>query len=519
MLDHNTELSEETDLEPQRGGESTHASVPEFTGMEIPSAMDTKPVGRDGTTPAVRHLLRARESLIETLKRIEKRPDDQVQVGSMVADLEGLLAKLEARQLEIAAFGLVGRGKSSVLNALAGQPIFEVGLAHGTTRERAEHTWKSLAVEGTAGLQGLQVVLVDTPGLDELHGREREMIAHHVAKRADLVLVVVWGELVHEERWALEHLRDEGKPVLVVLNQVDRYGQPERQEILNRLQEQVRGFGIGEEDVVAVAAAPAARRVRMRRMDGQVEEREERPPPEISRLDARIQTLLEAEGETILTLNTLLSASEIEETVTAARVDARDGLARQLIWKYALAKGLAVALNPIPIADLAGGAAVDVVMIHRLAELYQIPLTQRSAMALARDVSMAMGAVGALQLAGRLAWSGLKGILGGTTIATGGLAAPLTALGYAAAGLAQAAAAAFASYIVGRSAKIYLQQGGQWGPRGMKRVVQEMIRAARRESVLDQLRNELEEKLKGKPLPRRHAEPGSVPGSRRKGDP
>ena len=82
------------------------------------------------------------------------------------------------------------------------------------------------------------------------------------------------------------------------------------------------------------------------------------------------------------------------------------------------------------------------------------------------------------------------------TILTGGLAAPLTALGYATFGLAQAATAASTSYVLGQGAKTYLRQGCQWGPRGIKTVIQQILTEAKADSVIDRLRDDLKKRIK-----------------------
>ena len=104
-----------------------------------------------------------------------------------------------------------------------------------------------------------------------------------------------------------------------------------------------------------------------------------------------------------------------------------------------------------------------------------------------------MGAVG---IASRLIGSGIKSSLAGITILSGGLAAPFTALGYGVFGLAQAATAASTSYILGQGAKTYLRQGCQWGPRGIKTVIHQIVSEAKADSVIDRLRDDLKARLK-----------------------
>jgi GTPase len=148
------------------------------------------------------------------------------------------------------------------------------------------------------------------------------------------------------------------------------------------------------------------------------------------------------------------------------------------------------------VVDIAGGLAVDVGMIVALSNVYGIPLTRRTATSLVRDMMLALGAMGAVGIVSRLVASGIKSSLAGVTILSGGLAAPLTALGYATVGVAQAATAASTSYVLGHGAKTYLRQGCQWGPRGIKTVIQQIITEAKADSVIDRLRDDLKKRLK-----------------------
>src|SRR4051794_8443350 len=78
-------------------------------------------------------LTRARQSLEETLHGLRLTPDEEHAVADEVRQLRDLTQKLEANSIEIAAFGMVSRGKSSVLNALLGKDVFQTGSTHVTT--------------------------------------------------------------------------------------------------------------------------------------------------------------------------------------------------------------------------------------------------------------------------------------------------------------------------------------------------------------------------------------------------
>jgi GTPase len=438
---------------------------------------------------------RARESLEETLAGLKLTPEEETALADELRQLRDLTQKLDETTIEIAAFGMVSRGKSSVLNALVGQEVFKVGATHGTTVVRAAQKWEQ-STFGRPGLEGARLVVVDTPGIDEVGGEVREALAHDVARHADLILFIVSGDMQRVEIEALAELREAQKPIILVFNQIDRYPELDRDQIYAKIKdERVRNL-VRPDDVVMTAARPDAFRVKVQLPDGTTQVQWERPAPLIEPLKARILDVLDREGKALVALNTLLIAGDLHAEIVSRKVQIRDRAANRLIWNFAMAKGAAVALNPIPVADMAGGLAVDVGMIVTLSKLYGIPLTRRTAASLVRDMMLALGAMGLVGVASRLLASGLKSSLAGLTLATGGLAAPLTALGYGAIGLGQAATGATTSYVLGQGAKTYLRQGCQWGPRGIKTVIQQILAEAKADSVIDRLRDDLKKRLK-----------------------
>ena len=117
---------------------------------------------------------------------------------------------------------MVGRGKSSVLNALLGQDVFATGPIHGITRTTEAQPWQvdaaSPAIAQERPLEPIayrisQVELTDTPGIDEVDGQAQEQMASQVAQRADLLLFVISGDITQVEYEALSRLRSAGKPM------------------------------------------------------------------------------------------------------------------------------------------------------------------------------------------------------------------------------------------------------------------------------------------------------------------
>jgi small GTP-binding protein len=438
---------------------------------------------------------RARDSLESTLSGLKLTEEEEKALAEELRQLRDLSRKLDETTIEIAAFGMVSRGKSSVLNALLDRDVFEVGATHGTTIKRSAQRWEH-GDDGPAGLDQARLVLVDTPGIDEIGGEVRETLAREVARTADLILFIISSDMQRREVEALSELRSHQKPIILVFNQIDRYPEADRQQIHSKLEdERVKGL-IRPADIVLTAARPDPIRIKILQADGTSKIVWERPTPLIEPLKARILDVLEREGKALVALNTLLLAGDLHEEIVSRKVRIRDDAANRLIWNFALAKGAAVGLNPIPVADLAGGLAVDVGMIMALSRVYGIPLTRTSAVKLVRDMSIALGAMGLVQVATRLVASGVKSAMAGLTIMTGGLAGPLTALGYGAIGLTQAGAAASTSYVLGHGAKTYLRQGCQWGPKGIKTVIQHLIVQAKSDSVIERLRDDLNQRIK-----------------------
>ena len=141
---------------------------------------------------------RARDSLEATLAGLKLTPEEEKILAGEIRQLRELTKKLDETTIEIAAFGMVSRGKSSVLNALLGRDVFEVGATHGTTVTRSAQRWEQGA-RGPAGLDQARLILVDTPGIDEVGGEVRETLAREVARTADLILFIVSGDMQRRE--------------------------------------------------------------------------------------------------------------------------------------------------------------------------------------------------------------------------------------------------------------------------------------------------------------------------------
>lgn len=443
----------------------------------------------------------ARGILQDLVARLDLSERERSSLRPLLTDLEDTLARLENGKIQIAAFGLVGRGKSSLLNALIGQAVFETGPLHGVTQVIDASSW-SLSETAIAGTQtpvqtlsltreGLATVeLVDTPGIDEVAGEQREALAIAVAERADLILFVVTGDITRIEYDALAQLRQVSKPMLLVFNKIDQYPEADRQAIYQTIRDERLRSLISPDEIVMVAAAPLEAQA-VRRADGQLRVTRVAGPPQVEPLKAKILEVLSREGQALVALNTLLFADEANGQIVARKMAIRDRSADELIWNAALAKATAIALNPVIVLDVLGGAAVDVFMILSLSKLYGIAMTETGAIALLKKIILAMGGLSLSELLAQLGLGSLKTLLGAAAPATVGA----SMVPYVSVAATQAAVAGVASYGIGQVTKIYLAEGATWGEDGPKAMAMQILDSLDSQSILNRLKGELAEKL------------------------
>ncbi len=180
------------------------------------------------------HLNLARESLRELVNDKRLPPGVRESLSQDYEAVQAMLDKLEHGHIHLAAFGRVSTGKSSLLNALIGEERFTVSPLHGETKHSSMQAWREEEVGG--------VYLIDTPGLDEAGGEEREAMAREVAGRSDLVLFVVDGDITETELESLRTLLGRGRPVIVVLNKRDLFTSDEQAQLLASLRSRTSGL-------------------------------------------------------------------------------------------------------------------------------------------------------------------------------------------------------------------------------------------------------------------------------------
>lgn len=414
----------------------------------------------------------AKQSLSALLEDTRLPESVRESLAGDYAEVKAMLNKLEQGHLHVAAFGRVSTGKSSLLNALVGDDVFSVSPLHGETRRA------SIAALETHASGG--VFVIDTPGIDEADGEGREAIANEVARRADIILFTVDSDLTDSEHLALGEIAALGTPVLLVLNKSDHYSDRELELLLSSLRARSSQW-LPPERVVAVSAQPSPVTMIVRDADGSEREQTRTREPDLDALREAMWSIVEKEGKTLAALNATLFAADLSDKVGHRLVAARSELADRLVRTYCIGKGLAVGLNPVPVADLMAAAAIDIGMITHLSQVFGLPMSRKDAGKLVGVISGEAIALMGTLWAVHVVSSALK-------VGTGGLSTALTAG-------AQGAIAYYGTYVVGQVAREYLACGKSWGQSGPKQVVRTILDGIDRDSILARAREDIRARL------------------------
>jgi small GTP-binding protein len=412
-------------------------------GMPIPKSL----VPLDSRQEAAERNLRAIDQVLERVR-------DDVERQALQQERERVEAELARGDLVLVVFGAGSTGKTSLIRALLNEVVGEVGAAMGSTDEC--HSYR-LRLKGLR--RGLQ--LVDTPGILEAgaDGRERESSARQRAARADLLLLVVDGDLRAAELEVFEALASLGKRLLLVLNKCDLRGEQEERRLLELLRQRAGGR-IDSGDVISASAAPQTVP-----MPGG---RPLQPEPEVGRLLRRLATVLHQDGEELIADNILLQSRCLSdasrELLARQRRQDGSGIIERYMW---IGAGVLV-VNPLPVVDLLGTAAVNAQMVVEIARVYGVNLSRETGQELALSVGRTLAGLGVIK--------------GGLGLITSALSLNLPVL--VVSKVVQGVSAAWLTRIGGQSFLTYFEQDQDWGDGGLQEVVQRQYDLNRRDGAL-----------------------------------
>lgn len=416
----------------------------------------------------------------KTLSDLRGCPDaEREHLQSDIAQLTEMYDKVTSGRVEIVIFGEISTGKSALVNALIGRAVAEVDVQGGWTKQTWGTTWEGSG-HRLPGLEASEVVIVDTPGINEVGGADRAELAEITARRADLILFVTDSDLNETEYAALVELAAVQKPIIMVFNKTDLYEDDVRESLEAMLKQRLKDL-IPDNHFVKTSADPREIEYVIERPDGSEISEWRKPSPNVEELKSLILSTLESEGLGLIALNAAMYAADKSDRISAMRVEMRNRQADQVIWTMAATKAVVVAANPLPFVDMLGGLAVDALMIVTLSRVYGLAFSMTEARGLAKSI----GAAGGIYALGELTnWGASMFKLATATFGTALTLIP------------QGAAVGFSSYIIGQSAKRYFEQGGSWGHGSAKSVVKEILATTDKDSVVNHLKAEIQARLK-----------------------
>lgn len=396
----------------------------------------------------------AAQQQLQAVDQLLERIRDAVQREALEQERQRVAAELERGDLVVVVFGTGSAGKTSLIRALLHEVVGRVGAAMGSTDACMSYRLRLRDLP-----RGLK--LVDTPGILEAgtEGQRREQLARQQAANADLLVLVVDGDLRAAEQEVFSALAQLGKRLLLVLNKCDLRGPEEERRLLALLRRRCQGR-IAPEDVVAASAAPQTVP-----MPGG---RPLQPQPEIDALLRRIAQVLHSDGEELIADNILLQSRRLSEAGRRLLSQQRQSDAEAVVDRYSWISAGVLAATPLPGIDLLGTAAVNAQMVVEIGRIYGITLSRPAAQELAVSVGRTLASLGVIK--------------GGMSLIGAALSLNLPALLISRA--VQAVGAGWLTRVAGRSFITYFQQDQDWGDGGIQEVVQHQYDLNRRDSAL-----------------------------------
>jgi uncharacterized protein len=378
---------------------------------------------------------------------------DEVMRQALLERTREVEENLSRRELRVVVFGTGSAGKTSIVNAIIGRMVGQVGATMGTTIAGETYRFR---------LKGLEreIQITDTPGILEagIAGTERDRLARQLAAEADLLLFVLDNDLRQSEYDPLRSLVEIGKRSLIVFNKTDLYPEAEQQVIVARLQERIRNF-THPADVVAIAANPQPIRI-----DGEIV----RPDPDIVPLLRRMAAVLRAEGEDLVADNILLQSqrlgAETRQIIDAQRLRQAEAIVDRFQW---IGAGV-VSVTPLPVVDLLATAAINAQMVVELGKVYGCEINLERGKELAISLAKTLVSLGVVRGAIEIFSVALQTNVGTFLIGRA----------------IQGATAAYLIRIAGKSFIEYFRRDQTWGDGGISQVVQEQFRLNQRDEFV-----------------------------------
>ena len=381
-----------------------------------------KPVTLDGVKTALIEAEKFVGQVAAELQTLATDADDEQAANQASAalrsQLQDILVALKRDELRFAIVGGKGVGKTSL------------------------HQWLEANWLQSPVLQGIsqKLQLLDTPELFSNNPRDSQT-AVTIAKRSDLVIFVLQGDLMESELRLLQDLNQAYRRTVIVLNKQDQYLPKEQDELLAKIRDRVVGM-IAKEDVIAIATQPRPIKVRQHQDDDSIKEWIEEPQPQVELLFNRLQHILVNDAQALMMASALGDAESLKVQARQQLNLKRRAVATPLIDRAQwIVAGTAFA-TPFPALDLLATAAVNGQMVIELSQLYQQKFSLDQAKQIAKNMAEIMIKLGIVEVSTQAIASVLK----------------TNALTYMAGGALQGISGAYLTRIAGLSLMTYWEE-------------------------------------------------------------
>ena len=311
------------------------------------------------------------EQIAAEIQQIEAAGMD---ISPFKAELARLNARKETGQINIAFFGEVSTGKSSIIKALLPNAGVEISLRGGSTREIYEYLWQTEA--------GDRLLLTDLPGRNEAEGYLDEL-ARDEAVRAQIVVYVVDSDLSRSQFDDIQELYTFGKPLIIAFNKSDLYTDAEKQQLQTRIQSHfMPTTGEAHEtppllipSVVFIQSGGLEEVVRVY-PDGREEIVQRQRKIDVSALSSRLQTEIDNRIEWLDSLRDASVFSLVHSKLDETRASFRREQAEKIVRAGTRNAVIGALASISPGTDLIIQGVIGTRMVQELCKLYDVPVKQ-----------------------------------------------------------------------------------------------------------------------------------------------
>jgi len=264
---------------------------------------------------------------------------------------------------QVALFGGVNTGKSSLIRALIPDAQVQIGVLAGSTREITRYHWEAAP--------GLHLEMIDLPGGDS-HGYGLGKAVVDEMRRAHIIIYVCDDDLTASRWRMLEQVIALNSAIIVAISKTDRIADASADRVRARLAAHPKGPSIR---VVAVCPG-GRRRVITRDADQSESSSWETLPVQVDGLVACLQDLIRSEHVALHQAREqalfALAIDKLQAGLRARRLQEGERIVQRFSRRAIIGALAALA----PGSDLLIQGVLAVQLLRKLGALYNVPLGQ-----------------------------------------------------------------------------------------------------------------------------------------------